>query len=127
MEITIDILRALLMKNNTAKIRIISDSMAPLIKPGEVVNINSVHKELSRFDIIVFDYYGAIFCHFFWKKLINQTNSSISIQTRSLKKPAQADIPISPQSVIGVISCKKLTLFHKIKIYFNLAINPYGN
>lgn len=101
------------------EIRIVSDSMSPLLVPGEKVKVVPISGELKRFDIVVFDYYGKPFCHFYWGRIANED----SLCTRSLKFPHRLDLPIHEHAIIGKIVCKKITLYQKIKVYFRIIWN----
>lgn len=115
--IDIEIIKAQLNKNLTVKIKIISDSMSPLIKTNEEIMLIAYPKgtRLKRFDIIVFRYYEKIYCHFFWGKDI-----SGNIFTKSLKNPKDFDVPIIENNIIGIVTHKKLSFFSKIIFYFKM-------
>jgi len=103
--------------NQHASIRIISDSMSPLITPGEIIEISPITSELNRFEIVLFDYYGTPFCHFYWEDVAN----SDFICTKSLKTPHLSDIPIHKNKLIGKITSKKLTPYQKFTVYLKIA------
>ncbi len=126
MSLTIDGLKLLLIKNKKAQVRIVSDSMHPLIRSGEILSISPLYKELSRFDLIIFDYYGNPFCHFFWSKIFNGTENDERIFTRSLKNPSQTDIPILPKDILGLVTNKKINWYLKIKVYLILFLRSNG-
>lgn len=101
--------------NQHGEIRIVSDSMSPLIKSGEILKIIPLPSKLDRFDIVLFNYQGEPYCHFFWG-----INSNDQICTKSLKSPQKNDFPISKNNLIGVIANKKITFWQKVKVYFHL-------
>ncbi len=115
--IEIEIIKAQLKKDLPVKIKIISDSMSPLIKTNEEVSLISYPDgtQLTRFDIIVFRYYEKIYCHFFWGK-----DTFGNIFTKSLKNPKDFDIPIAELDIIGVVARKKLSFFSKIIFYLKI-------
>jgi signal peptidase I len=117
MNLAIENFKILMQKNHSAQIRVTSDSMKPLIKVGELLTVMPVEGPLKRFDVIVFDYHGTPFCHFFWGKLKDER-----VFTKSLKNPAQIDIPIFEKDIFGIVESKKIGIFFQIKIYLYLAL-----
>ena len=100
--------RTLLAKLGRMKCRIVSDSMEPLLRVGDVVEIEPAKIEvLRRFDILVFQQYDKMLCHFLWNK--NSTGKHPSITTRSLKKPRADDLPITPDLLLGRVVDRKLS------------------
>ena len=120
MTLKLDHFRQLLTLKQMAKVRVTTDSMKPLIKPGEILTVVPIQAKLNRFDIIIFDYYGNPFCHFLWGKVFNKEQNIESYFTRSLKNPSVKDIPISENDILGIVTNKKINLLYKIKIYFIL-------
>jgi signal peptidase I len=110
----LDYFKKKLQINQYAEIRIISDSMYPLILNGEILKVIQLPKKLKRFDIIVFDYHGEPYCHFFWSKIANND----SLCTRSLKTPQKIDLPIKNLNLVGIVTNKKITSWQKFRVYF---------
>lgn len=98
--------------NQSAEVRVISDSMRPLIHTGEVLQVKPISTKIRRFDIIIFDYHGAPMCHFFWARTPRN-----KICTKSLKNPSHNDLPIEENKVLGIVQNKKINLLHKLIIY----------
>lgn len=106
------------LKKGPCKIRIISDSMEPLIKKDEILIIeNHDVEKLNRFDIIVFEYYEKVYCHFFWSYI----NQNIII-TKSIKDSNEFDVPINKEHFIGVTKQKHANLLLKLFIYIKILL-----
>ena len=89
-------------KGVTQKIRIVSDSMHPVIKINEVLDVERIEiHQLKRFDIILVNYFGTPYCHFFWN-FLNENE----IVTKSYKHPEKYDLPIKNEHIIGIIKNK---------------------
>ena len=100
------------MKNK--KLKIISDSMQPIIKIGDEIEIQPIKfNELKRFDIILFYNAHKPVCHFFW--CINGINKN-EFLTRSLKQPKFNDLPTPKNSLVGKVTNFKISLYYRIKI-----------
>jgi hypothetical protein len=126
MTLTIENFKILLEKNQKAKIKIASDSMWPLIRIGEQLTVHSINRPLQRFDIIVFNYNGSPFCHFFWGKLLSKKSNEDQFFTRSLKSPAQTDLPIFSKDILGIITSKKIGFFLRFRVYLYLLLRING-
>jgi hypothetical protein len=118
-ELKIENFVKILNQNQIAKIRIVSDSMYPIIRTGETVDVVPISDKLNRFDIILFDYYGTPYCHFFW----GNTSKVETICTKSLKSPQDDDIPMHQSRLIGKIKGKKLTSIQKFTVYLKILWN----
>jgi len=95
--------------------RVVTGSMKPVIKPGDVVEIVPVNTELRKFDIIIFDNSNVLVCHYIWK--INQLSvgsSGPTITTRGLY--AKEDLPVSFDRVLGKVVSHKLTLTTRLRL-----------
>lgn len=90
--------------------------MHPLIKQNEEIVITSVDiHTLKRFDIIVYEYYGKTYCHFFWTKLLDN-----KVVTKSLKDVLNFDVPIEEKDIIGIVLSKRINTAMKMVIYFKI-------
>ena len=100
-------------KTEPMNIKIISDSMLPLLKINERLAVSELPANLSVFDIIVFYDAEKLICHFVWK---DQKKFNDSIITRSLKDPYKNEIPRNYNNIVGWIPSKKIHWMLKIKI-----------
>jgi hypothetical protein len=96
---------------SSVEIRVISDSMTPLISPGEILHISSAPQTLRRFDIIVFDHYNIPTCHFYWGE-----TASGKLSAKSLKFLFPSDIPFEKEKLIGIVLNKKISFWRQILI-----------
>lgn len=106
----IQALKRVLNAKGTSELKVVSDSMEPLIKVGENITVQKpLIKELNIFDIIVFNQGARLNCHYL-TKIDHQQDQYI---TRSLKNPTSQDYPISFDDIIAHVTNKKLSLWHK--------------
>lgn len=112
-----DKLKAELIKNKIQKepinIRVVSDSMLPLIKIDEQLTLTKLPTELKIFDTIVFYDNGKLICHFVWK---DQRALNGTLVTRSLKEPYKNEIPRKYSNIVGWVPTKKISFMIKLKI-----------
>lgn len=106
-------LKRLLDKNGHHKLKVITDSMEPLIKVGETVTLSPVIlNDLELFDIILFKQAAKLNAHF----LVKINHKEDQYITRSLKFPNSNDYPIKWDQILGVVTSKKLGWFLKLKV-----------
>lgn len=103
------------LEDGPIEIRIVSDSMLPLIKVGDTISMFKKPTKLKAFDIIVFFDVDKLVCHFIWK---DQKDFNGSIITRSLKEPYKNEVPRNYKDIIGIVSSKKISSTTRIKILF---------
>lgn len=113
-----DKIEFVLQKNRLAKvgkqnIRIVSDSMQPLLKINQEITVIPLLTEIKRFDLLVYFKNNNLTCHFLW---MDQRRFNNSIVTRSLKDPYRNEPPISFDNIYGVLPHLKISLATKIKI-----------
>ena len=96
--------------------KIVSDSMEPVLKVGDLIVVDVKAAHLKRFDIIVFLTNGRLICHYLWQR--NQVVRPILMQTRSLN--GSIDYPIGEDDYIGKVISHKLSLWWKIRILVGL-------
>ncbi|MCB0368298.1 MAG: S24/S26 family peptidase [Bdellovibrionales bacterium] len=96
-------------------IKIVSDSMLPLIQVNEKLRITNLAKEPKRFEILV--YWSVteekLICHFLWQTHEDGDHYFF----KSLKNPKETDAPVESQYILGVLSSRKISFFCKLKIY----------
>lgn len=107
-------------------VRIISDSMEPLIKTGEEIQLESFNSfdDLRRFDVIVFYHNNILTCHYLWhvNSVITKENQRLLV-TRPLGRHYD-DFPVTENNVLGWVPSRRLSLFQKIKIIFRFWLQP---
>ena len=105
-----------LQHHQTVSVKIASDSMSPLIKKGESLQVEE-KKHYKPFDIVIYHHSdGRLICHYIWQ--ISQLNPN-SYLLRSLKGTA-FDLPVSAENILGYTPFKSVTLPSKILIFLKL-------
>lgn len=109
----IDVLRKKLLVGDLVDLTVVSNSMVPIIKVQDVIQVKKVEtKDLKPFDIILFYQGGRLNCHFL-TKTDWQNNTFI---TQSYKNFPSPDFPLKAENIIGIITNKKLNLWHRFKV-----------
>lgn len=98
------------MKN--IKYKVVSDSMHPLIKINDELQVTSNKGDLRPFDIILFKRENRLIVHFIWR---NQIKYNQTVITRSLKAEYNDEAPVHLSEIIGRIENYKFSFFQKIK------------
>jgi hypothetical protein len=108
--------RALLAKTGSLACRVISDSMEPVLRVGEQMQIEPVGdlSSIKRFDIVVVHIGDRLLCHFVWH--INRVGSRTTVSTRSLKDFLHNDIPMDLDNILGKVSNRKIPMHTRAKI-----------
>jgi hypothetical protein len=114
-----EVLKRSLQNKNELPIRIISDSMFPLLKVNETLVVSRLPSRLEMFDLVVFFQSNRLNCHFLWR---DQRDFDNSIVTRSLKEPKKDDPPVHYDLVLGMVKGKTVSVFQKIKILFYISV-----
>jgi hypothetical protein len=96
-------------------IKIVSDSMEPLMKVGQSYYVLPHNNNFKRFEIIVFYQNQRLNCHFVWK---NQVLFNSTLVTRSLKHFKIDDFPVFYENILGKIESEKISFFQKVRIIF---------
>jgi hypothetical protein len=109
-----EMIRAWLTKTGSFTCRIASDSMAPVLKTGDRVQVEAVPdpEKLERFDIIVFKTTDVLMCHFVWNH--NRMGHNPGITTRSLLHPWSNEEPLGYASVIGKLKERRIPAFRQL-------------
>lgn len=95
--------------------RVVSDSMAPLIKINSTLKIANKNINYKIFDIIVFKRSSDLVVHYVWR---NQIEFDQTVITRSLKNIYLDEEPIHQSEIIGQVTNFKIGPFLKFKILF---------
>lgn len=98
-------------------IRIISDSMQPLIRINEELVVMPLPDKIIPFDLIVFLDQDKLICHFLWQ---DQKDFDQTIITRSLKEFYTNETPTPYNHILGYIREKKIPWYLRFKI---IALN----
>jgi len=112
------ILRNTILKQGMAPIRIVSDSMEPLLGVDRKYQVASLNREPKRFDIIVFYREGKLFAHYVWRANIL---GGKSFTTRSLKDPGNDEVPVPEEDILGILVGKRLNFIKKLLLSLKYA------
>jgi len=107
------------------KCQIVSDSMEPVLKIGEVVRAEPIAApdevtRLKRFTLIVFKRDDRVLCHYIWR--INQQVMPGTCVTRSLKNPFHDEVPVPFNDVLGQIREKVIPTWLRVLLVLNNAL-----
>lgn len=109
----IEVLRKKLLRGDTVSLQVVSNSMEPVIKTGEMIEVSRVSlSDLKVFDIILFFQGGRLNSHFLAKT--DENNNQFI--TRPLNGSGPSDYPLRGDEIIGIVSNKKLNLWHRLKV-----------
>ena len=108
-------IKSRLQKEGRIPIRIVSGSMKPLIEVGETLEMQPHENEFHTFDLIVFQQFDRLVCHYVWR---NQVDFNNTLVTRSLQDIFTDEVPIPLNQVLGIVKAKKISLLTKLKILF---------
>ncbi len=111
-------LRQIIQNQGMAPIRIVSDSMEPLLGVDRNYQVASIEKEPKRFDIIVFYREKKLFAHYVWRA---NTLGGKSFTTRSLKDPGHDEVPIPEKDILGILVGKRLNFIKKLILSLKYA------
>ena len=100
-------------------IKIVTDSMRPLLQVDEKLKVIVPPKKLKMFDLVVFYQSEKLNCHFLWR---DQKNFNNTIVTRSLKQPKVDDPPVPYECILGVVKGKSISILQKLKILFYISV-----
>ena len=102
-------------------VRIVSDSMVPLIDIGDNVEVTYLDNldDIKRFDIIIFHLGEVLTSHFYWGRNLFEPEKLLF---KSLKHVKDYDLPISEQSILGKVNLT-FPLWLKLIVYLSLFIN----
>ncbi len=100
------------------KLKIVSDSMEPLMPVGQFYKVAKLNDEIKRFDIVVFFRDDKLVAHYVWNK---NTLRGVSYSTRSLKEPDKDEIPVNEADVLGLLVGQKIGFFRKLGLSLRYA------
>lgn len=109
-----EVLKKKLSRGEPHRLTIVSNSMEPLIKTGEEVEVQAPPKaeKLALFDIILFRQGNRLNAHFLTK--VDWQNDQFI--TRPLRDPRHQDYPLKYDDIIGIIAHKKISLWQKLRV-----------
>ena len=110
-------LRKKLGENGQLSLNVISQSMEPFIKKGDVVIVKE-GSNFKPFDVIVYKQGQQLFCHFYLDQQI--INGETFVSARGLNDLKQIEHPISPNHILGQVVNYELGLLKKI--YYAIKI-----
>lgn len=102
-----------LRKDGKLQIKIVSDSMEPILKVSETFDVDPLPQKLQIFDLVVFYQSQKLNCHFLWR---DQKEFNNSIVTRSLKNPQHDDVPVTYDCLLGIVLGKKLSILQTFSV-----------
>lgn len=109
-------LKAILEMTGSIAAEVISNSMWPIIKPGDTVKVAPFQKNsLNRFDILACAVDNRIVCHYLWhKNYIKGPNNIDTYITRAMGAK-RADFPIQETKILGIVVNFKIPFFYKVR------------
>lgn len=109
-----------LLKKQALSLKVATDSMHPVLKVNQLINVRPCDPiVLKKFDIIVFWDEGKLTSHFLWAKQTDFNSRGTILVTRSLKNPAEIDLPFKEELLLGKVDAKIPTI-KKIKLYLKI-------
>lgn len=93
--------------------KVVSDSMHPVIKINDLLQLEPAQNSLKRFDIILFKRNSVLVTHYIWKNQIAFNNSLI---TRSLKNIYRDEEPVNLSEIVGVVSNYQIPALVRFKV-----------
>ncbi|MCR9202935.1 MAG: hypothetical protein NXH75_00015 [Halobacteriovoraceae bacterium] len=109
----IEVLRKKLLRGDIVSLQVVSDSMEPVIKTGESIDVGHISlKSLRPFDIILFFQGGRLNTHL----LVKTDEINNQFITQPLKLPKHNDYPLSGDEILGIVKNKKLNLWHRLRV-----------
>ncbi|MBK24097.1 MAG: hypothetical protein CME70_08870 [Halobacteriovorax sp.] len=111
-------LKKTIQNEGMAPIRIVSDSMEPLLDVNRNYQVASMNREPKRFDIIVFYREQKLFAHYVWRA---NTLGGKSFTTRSLKDPKNDEVPVPEEDILGILVGKRLNFIKKLILSLKYA------
>ena len=107
-----ELLKMALRKKGSVEIRLVSNSMAPLLPTGTTARLEPCDFErVSRYDMIVFWYHGKLMCHCVWDfGSFPAANGEKTLITRGLAN-GESDDPVHESWILGKVVSHKVGPF----------------
>ncbi len=116
----------LMEKNKKISCVVVSDSMEPLIKKGDRIEVlQCTFHDLRIFDIVVFWDGNKFVSHFVWH--ISMGFGKYFLLTRSIKDINQDDPPIHISELLGRVNNVKIGWLWKLKILVCILIKKLAS
>lgn len=112
-EIDLAVYKKKLSTQGSVEIRIVSDSMLPCLRVGEIIQVVPLKKEFKTFDLVVFFYQKKFICHYVWR---NQISFNGTIVTRSLKESRLDEAPHPISNLLGSVQGKSIPVLTRFRI-----------
>ena len=93
--------------------KVVSDSMSPLIKINDTLNITDQLMNYNTFDIIIFKRSTKLVVHYIWR---NQIEFNQTVITRSLKNIYYDEEPVKKNEIVGLVTNFKIRPLLKFKL-----------
>lgn len=97
----------------TVNFKVVSDSMSPLIKVNDTLNVAEQIINYNTFDIIIFNRSAKLVVHYIWR---NQIEFNQTVITRSLKNIYQDEEPVKKNQIVGIVTNFKIGPLLKFKL-----------
>jgi hypothetical protein len=94
-------------------------SMLPFLTEGDKVVATSTFdiEGLKRFDVLLIDFKGELFCHYFWESFIDFRSKGTLIRTRPLNPIEEYDYPVPPSCIKAKVLKRRIPLLKKLHVY----------
>ncbi len=125
-------LKTSLRKIGSIEIRLISNSMAPLLPTGSIARIEPCSfDDVAKYDMIVFWYHGELMCHCVWARgAFPAANGERTLITKGLNN-ASSDDPVRESWVLGRVVSHRTNAWqfnwNLVKRRFGRKLNILGD
>lgn len=114
-------LKQVLQLKGSIEANIQGSSMYPLLKDGDIVKVEPIKVELvhlKRFQIVIFkNEKDVLVCHYVKINFIKEKNVLIC---QGINKTSGEDLPVYPDSILGVVHKPKIQGLMKFKIFMKI-------
>lgn len=101
------------------KFKVVSDSMHPLIKIGQLLTLAPRKPAYKTFDMIVFRRGSNLVVHYVWR---DQSARNNTVVTRSLKNIYSDEEPVGLDEIVGEVCDVRCGTFLRLKIVFQCLL-----
>lgn len=103
-------------REKRARFTVVTGSMAPLIKAGDMIEVEPLAgSQPRRFDILVYWDGKILICHYVWHLQLAFQGAEQEFITRPLASTLD-DLPVPSSRVLGRVISHKLSFFTKCKV-----------
>ena len=93
--------------------KVISGSMSPLIKIGDMLIVSAQQETYETFDVVLFKRSSKLVVHYIWRNQLERNNTFI---TRSFENIYSDEEPVAKDEIVGKVTNFKIGLLVKLKI-----------